>query len=111
MAHSDIDLFGFDLILGLRNRDQLLRVQLKAYNGKTRLWDVHKSLLEQSGQVVIANLSFTGAEPTILYRCITPEGRIRALGRTPRKTHTGKCMVKYGDVKEVEDLLELFAMQ
>jgi hypothetical protein len=110
VAHSDIDLFGFDLILGLRDRDQLLRVQLKAFNGRTRIWDVHKALLQQGGLVVIANPSFTGAEPTITYRCLTPEGRIRALSRTPRKAHPGKCMVKFGDVKVVDDLLQLFEM-
>jgi len=110
VAHSDIDLFGFDLILGLRDRDQLLRVQLKAFNGRTRMWDVHKVLLQQGGLVVIANPSFNGAEPTITYRCLTPEGRTRALGRTPRKAHTGKCMVKFGDVKVVEDLLQLFEL-
>lgn len=108
VAHSDIDLFGFDLILGLKDRDQLLRVQLKAFNGRTRSWDVHKALVESGGQVVIAQLSFTQPEPTIIYRSITAAGRARALARTPRKAHAGKCMVKYGDVKVVEDLLQLF---
>lgn len=108
VAHSDIDLFGFDLILGLRGREQLLCVQLKAFNGRTRTWDVHKALLETGGQVVIAQLAFSQDEPAIVYRSITAVGRERALERTPRKAHSGKCMVKYSDVKVVEDLLQLF---
>lgn len=108
IGHSDMDLFGFDLILGLDGSPAFLLVQLKAYGGRTRSWDVHKALLQQGGQVVVARVDYSTEVPTITYHALTAAGRKRALGQAPRKAHAGKCKVTKADLKEVKDLMELF---
>ena len=111
IGHSDMDLFGFDLILGLDGASVFLLVQLKAYGGRTRSWDVHKALLEQGGQVVVAKVDYSTELPTITYHALTPAGRKRALGQAPRKVHTGKCKVTTTDLRVVGDLMELFGRE
>jgi hypothetical protein len=110
VARSDMDLFGFDLILGLKEQEKLLRVQMKAFNGKARLWDVHRTLLQQQGQVVIARLDLDGEIPKIRYLAVTQEGRAHAIDQPPKVEHPGKCMLKLADVDEVTDLMDLFSM-
>ena len=109
IGHSDIDLFGFDLILGLEHRSEFLLVQLKAYGGKTRMWDVHKALLQRGGRVVVAKVDYAEKETFISYSILTNQGRERALKRPPRKDHPDKCKVQKVDLKEVKDLMELFS--
>jgi len=108
IGHSDMDLFGFDLILGLDGSTQFLLVQLKAYGGRARSWDVHKALLLQGGQVVVAKVDYTTEMPSITYHALTPVGRTRALSQAPRKAHQGKCKVTKADLREVKDLMHLF---
>lgn len=108
IGHSDMDLFGFDLILGIDGSTNFLLVQLKAYGGRTRSWDVHKSLLEKGGQVVVARVDYATETPMISYHALTPTGRARALAQAPRKAHTGKCMVKRTDLHDVKDQMDLF---
>lgn len=108
IGRSDIDLYGFDLILGLDDRDELLLVQLKAYGGATDAWDVHKALLQKRSQVVVAQVNYSTDNPSITYHALTRAGRNRALARAPRKEHDGKCMVKKADLQVVKDLMELF---
>ncbi len=108
IGRSDIDLYGFDIILGLDDRDEFLLMQLKAYGGSTDAWDVHKALLQKRSQVVVAQVDYTAEPPTITYRALSREGRVRALARAPRKEHPGKCMVKKADLQVVTDLMELF---
>lgn len=97
------------LILGLDGSSAFLLVQLKAYGGCTRSWDVHKALLEQGGQVVVARVDYSTEEPAISYHALTPVGRKRALGQAPRATPTScKCKVAKADLREVKDLMALF---
>jgi|JI10StandDraft_1071094.scaffolds.fasta_scaffold87192_3 hypothetical protein len=110
IGHSDMDLFGFDLILGLDGSPAFLLVQLKAYGGRTRSWDVHKALLQKGGQVVVARVDYSTEEPAISYHVLTPAGRKRALEQAPRKAHPGKCKVSKADLREVKDLMELFGV-
>ena len=109
IGHSDIDLFGFDLILGLEGREELLLVQMKTYGGANSIWDVHKDLLRRGGQVVVVKLDLDAAPDSIKYHALTPEGRNSALGKSPKKPHPDKCGVQKGDLKPVDDLMDLFA--
>jgi hypothetical protein len=106
-----MDLYGFDLILGLDGSTTFLLVQLKAYGGRARSWDVHKALLKQGGQVVVARVDYSTDIPAITYNALTPAGRRRALAQAPRKAHTGKCKVTKADLREVGDLMELFGRE
>jgi hypothetical protein len=72
---------------------------------------VHKALLEQGGQVVVARVDYSTEEPAISYYVLTPVGRKRALGQAPRKAHQGKCKVTKADLREVRDLMELFGRE
>ena len=64
--------------------------------------------LRRRSQVVVAQVDYTAEPPTITYRALSREGRVRALARAPRKEHPGKCMVKKADLQVVTDLMELF---
>jgi hypothetical protein len=52
ILRSDYDNFGYDLVLERIKGHVLQKVQLKAYSGKTRHWNVHLSIVE-TGKIVL----------------------------------------------------------
>ncbi|MEO8589880.1 MAG: hypothetical protein ABI432_10955 [Flavobacteriales bacterium] len=108
IGRGDFDAFGFDLILGLKENGSMVKVQMKAFNGKTRVWDVHRALVENGGQVVVVKIEGHGESISVKYRALRSDRRASILANPPRKAHKDKCRMNYGDTEDItNDLLRL----
>ena len=54
VSRSDFDAFGYDILVQAESSNRVVKLQLKATNGKATVWDVHKSLIEdENGNVIL----------------------------------------------------------
>ena len=109
IAYPAIDSFGYDLIIEHHKDSVLLntiRVQLKAVKGKTKEWDVHKSILElESGRIIL--IRFKDGVP--IYKLFDKTNKSKALERKPKKKKEHKCKVFENEfINITTDLLKIF---
>lgn len=108
ISRSDFDAFGYDVLAQIEGSSRIVKLQLKATNGKNNVWDIHKSLIEdESGNVVLIKIKGESNCVVFEYYTILGEKRELILARKPRKEHSKKCKLNKGDMTKVE-LTELF---
>lgn len=111
VGRGDFDAFGFDLILGLKENGSMVKVQMKAFNGENRVWDVHKSMVEHGGQVVVVKIEGLGQSISVKYYALRADRRTGVVANPPKVPHKDKCKMKYGDTEEItSNLLRLVGM-
>lgn len=110
ISRSDFDAFGFDILLG--KNEQFVLVQLKAFSGKARLWDVHKSILESdNGRIVLVNLSIDSTNIIVpRYYLFNRANCGLALARNPKVAHPARCKTVMADYIDItNNLLAVFS--
>lgn len=102
VSRSDFDAFGFDIIAQVEGTEEVYKIQLKAYNGKASVWDIHKSLLaDPFGMVVVVKITETDNQLHFEYRVLPQEKRALVLSRLPKKAHDKKCKLTMADLIKV----------
>lgn len=102
VSRSDFDAFGFDIIAQVEGTEEVYKIQLKAYNGKAAVWDIHKSLLaDPFGTVVVVKTTEENNQLHFEYRVLSPEKKELVLSRLPKKAHDKKCKLIIGDLIQV----------
>jgi hypothetical protein len=93
VSRSDYDAFGYDLLFAIK--DKIATIQMKATGGKTRGWDVHKSLLNSKyGQVIYVKIEIVNNDLITKYFLYDKRHHAKtALKRKPKVEHTGKCRI------------------
>lgn len=103
ISRSDFDAFGFDILAQVEGSENPYKIQLKAYNGKAKVWDIHRSLLKDCfGIVVVIKVSENNNQLNFEYRVLSEEKRNNVFNRTPKKSHHKKCKLNLGDLVKVE---------
>jgi len=102
VSRSDFDAFGYDVLVQLEGQKRLVKIQLKATNGKAKVWDVHKSLLEdEDGYVVLVKIEESNNDLCFNYYTISgPKDHI--LERKPKVAHSRKCQLRIADLSPIE---------
>jgi hypothetical protein len=97
ISRSDFDAFGYDILVQSEKSKRVVKLQLKATNGKTSIWDVHKSLIEdENGNVILIKVKTENDDLIFEYHIITGF-RNEILPREPKKPHLNKCRLNIGD--------------
>lgn len=111
ISRSDFDDLGFDLIIQEKESGKSVFVQLKAFNGKASVWDVHKSIVEnEKGKIVLIKLLDTNNSISFEYYLLKEENKITVTNRKPKVKHRLKCKTLKGDYKKINinDLFDKF---
>jgi len=104
ISRSDFDVFGYDILVQIENNKRIIKLQLKATNGKVNDWDIHKSLLEDNdGNVILINITVKDNDLRFEYYSILNKDRNHILSRKPKKAHPKKCKLIKGDLTFIEN--------
>jgi hypothetical protein len=102
VSRSDFDAFGYDILVQLDESKDIYKLQLKTLNGKCRVWDIHKSLLEdKNGNVVLIKIKAENDNISFEYYTILSDSRNEIIQRKPKKPHSKKCKLNIGDLKPI----------
>lgn len=104
VSRSDFDAFGYDILVQIENNKRIVKLQLKATNGKANVWDIHKSLLDDNdGNVVLIKITEQNNDLSFEYYSILNDDRNRILSREPKKAHPKKCKLTKGDLTLIDN--------
>ena len=103
ISRSDFDEFGYDVLVQIEGEQRVVKLQLKAFNGKARNWDVHKSLIEDpEGNVVVIKLVEGDNSIDFEYSTLYKTDGKTIIERAAKIPKENKCKVIKGDLVQVE---------
>lgn len=103
ISRSDFDEFGYDVLAQIEGEQKVTKLQLKAFNGKASVWDIHKSLVQdENGNVVVIRIHQCDEELCFDYLSLTNNDRKKILSRPPKKLNDKKCKLNKGDLEFIE---------
>jgi hypothetical protein len=103
ISRSDFDVFGYDVLAQLEGQHKVVKIQLKAFNGKTAIWDVQKSLIkDKDGTVIIINLKDDGSKIKFQYFILNEDKREKVINQNSKSNKQTKCSVKKRDFIEIK---------
>jgi len=100
ISRSDFDEFGYDILAQVEGSKRMIKIQLKTFQGKASVWDIHKTIIEdEDGIVVVMKVSDKNTESlNIEYYTIVSTTREQIIKQPPKKSHLLKCKLKKGDL-------------
>jgi hypothetical protein len=102
VSRSDFDAFGYDILVQREDNKRVFKLQLKATSGKARVWDIHKSLLEdENGNVVLIKVKSEMNDINFEYYSILSNSRDHIISRKPKIAHQKKCKLTMADLSKV----------
>lgn len=102
ISRSDFDEFGYDVLAQVENEERITKLQLKAFNGKTRRWDVHKSLvMDPKGNIVVIKVYEKDSDLMFDYHILRDSERHIVLNRPVKNKKHNKCQLNWGDLELV----------
>lgn len=102
ISRSDFDEFGYDILAQVEGNSKISKLQLKAVNGKARVWDIHKELLlDNDGNVVLILITEKDKQLHFEYLTLTTSDRTLIIKRSPKKANQKKCKINKGDLELV----------
>jgi len=106
ISRSDFDAFGYDILLGFKKK--FFPVQMKAYNGKAKHWDVHKSLLEADNfKIILVHIVADKGVILPKYSLFNKENTKQALLSPTKNKHVPKCKIRksYFEIITIEQFI------
>ncbi len=99
ISRSDFDDFGYDVLAQIEGTDRMIKIQLKTFQGKANVWDIHKTIIKDPDATVIV-MKVSGDENAlnIEYYTIVNTDRKKIGARPPKKSHPSKCKLNKGDL-------------
>lgn len=110
VSRSDFDAFGYDVLVQEKS-GKTVYIQIKTYNGKASVWDIHKSLLsDPNGTVILIQIAENklGDDLDFVYHIIDKSKINNILVKPPKEKHLDKCRTNKGDYVKIEDVRNLY---
>lgn len=86
------------MLAQLEGQHRVVKIQLKAFNGKTAIWDVQKSLIaDTNGTVIIIKLKDDGGKIKFQYFILNEDKREKVINQNSKSNKQTKCRVNKGD--------------